>query len=77
MVVSVQRTFQIAKEFESFEKVHLIVCNVRNVSLTETDLAKDQATRLYFIKCNACGASRSVVASDWFQAMKRGEKEGA
>ena len=44
----------------------------------ETDLAKDQATRLYFVKCNACGASRSVVAvQTGFQAMKRGERRKA
>jgi translation initiation factor 2 subunit 2 len=44
----------------------------------ETDLNKDQATRLYFVKCNACGASRTVQAvKAGFQAMKRGERRKA
>ena len=43
----------------------------------ETDLAKDQATRLYFVKCNACGASRSVVAVQTGFRSKRGERRKA
>lgn len=44
----------------------------------ETDLNKDAASRLYFVNCRACGASRTVAAvKTGFQAVKRGQRRKA
>merc|ERR1719489_66303 len=43
-----------------------------------TSLIRDNATRLYDIKCQACGASRSVTPiNKGFQAVGRGERRAA
>jgi len=44
----------------------------------ETILKKESASRLYFVNCKACGASRTVAAVQrGFQAVKRGQRRKA
>eukprot|EP01029_Cantina_marsupialis_P028402 TRINITY_DN776114_c0_g1_i1.p1 TRINITY_DN776114_c0_g1~~TRINITY_DN776114_c0_g1_i1.p1 ORF type:complete len:227 (-),score=39.71 TRINITY_DN776114_c0_g1_i1:247-891(-) len=44
----------------------------------DTDLVKDQSTRLTIKKCNICGASQSVsMIKGGFRAVKRGERRKA
>ena len=41
----------------------------------DTLLKRDQVSRLYFVNCKACGASRAVASiRAGFQAIKRGQR---
>lgn len=44
----------------------------------DTVLTRDSVSRLYFVNCNSCGASRTVASiKSGFHAVKRGERRRA
>lgn len=53
-----------------------VTCQMCRSPLTE--LTRDQETRIYFVNCKACGASRSVAAiRQGYHAVARGERRKA
>jgi len=67
------------KEIESLLKKYIkeyVTCN--NCRSPKTTMRKDNATRLYFLECTECKASRSVKAiKTGFRAVARGERRAA
>ena len=53
-----------------------VVCKMCHT--VETELTRDQDTRLFFMECNACGSRRSVAAiKTGYKAVGRGERRRA
>jgi len=67
------------KQVESLLKKYIreyVTCN--NCRSPKTRMRKDNATRLYFLDCTICGATRSVAAiRAGFHAMTRDERRAA
>ena len=68
-----------AKQIESLLRKYIseyVMCE--NCRSLETTLSRDAETRLFFISCHACGASRSVSAiRGGFKAVRKGERRRA
>mmetsp|Transcript_77744 Transcript_77744/g.95241 ORF Transcript_77744/g.95241 Transcript_77744/m.95241 type:complete len:270 (+) Transcript_77744:44-853(+) len=67
------------KQVQSLLKKYIreyVTC--KNCKSTKTNLEKDNATRLYFLKCRMCGAERSVAPIQrGFHATMRGDRRAA
>jgi len=67
------------KQVESLLKKYIreyVTCN--NCRSPNTKMRKDPATRLFFLDCNECKASRSVeTVRSGFRAVQRGERRAA
>ena len=66
----------VPKKIESLLKKYIgeyVTCKM--CKSPDTDLVKEQASRLFFVQCNSCGARRTVATiSKGFVATQRGER---